>query len=44
MSCKICGRKDCMECFHSIKEQEKFEEEQDLQEETENENKSTRKI
>ena len=26
MSCRICGRDACTECFHSIAEQEKYEE------------------
>jgi len=30
MTCRICGRDTCTECFHSIEEQEEFE---DLQEE-----------
>ena len=29
MACKICGRNSCTESFHSIEEQEKFEEEQE---------------
>ena len=30
MSCKICGRFDCSESFHSIKEQEAHERYSDL--------------
>ena len=29
MSCRICGRSDCTESFHSIKEQERYEETED---------------
>ena len=25
MACKICGRNSCTECFHSIEEQQEFE-------------------
>lgn len=28
MACEICGRSDCTRCFHSIEEQERFDEEQ----------------
>ena len=31
MSCKICGRYDCTECFHSIEEQENYGAEQQAQ-------------
>lgn len=26
MTCRICGRISCTECFHSIEEQNKYEE------------------
>ena len=25
MSCKICGRGSCTECFHSLEDQEEFD-------------------
>ena len=34
MACRICGRQSCTECFHSIEEQEEYEQhKQDLEEE-----------